>query len=87
MNQKHQKIIQSIFAKPTPATIKFAEIEKLLMAIGAERYEGRGSRVAFIMPDGLKWEAHRPHPQKEAKKYQVESVRTFLEKIGVSKDE
>ena len=26
---------------------------------------------------------HRPHPAKEAKKYQVEDARLFLERIGV----
>ncbi len=78
MNRKHQKTIEAINAKPTRANIRFKSIENLLLALGAEKIEGRGSRIAFVMPNGLKWEAHRPHPQNEARKYQVDSVREFL---------
>ena len=82
MNRKHQKTLKAIFSVPTLASINFADIEKLLVALGAEKFEGNGSRVAFVMPDGEKWEHHRPHPQKEARKYQVESVREFLKGLG-----
>ena len=82
MNRKQQKTLTSIFAVPTMATIRFGDIEKLLIALGAYVIEGRGSRVAFIMECGTKWEEHRPHPQKEAKKYQVESARRFLKQLG-----
>lgn len=84
MNRKHQKAIDSIFAVPTRANIRFGDIEKLLVALGADLIEGRGSRIAFVMPNGMKWEGHRPHPNKEAKKYQVESLREFLRAIGVN---
>jgi len=82
MNRKHQKTLQAIFAVPTAASIKFSDIEKLLLALGAAKIEGSGSRVALIMPGGEKWEHHRPHPNKEARKYQVESVREFLKRLG-----
>ena len=77
-------MIEAIFAIPTRATIKFSDLERFLIATGAEKYEGSGSRVAFVWQNGLKWEAHRPHPQKEAKKYQVESLRELLTKIGIT---
>lgn len=83
MNRKQQRIFDAIFATPTRANIKFSDIEKLLVAFGAKMFEGSGSRVAFVMPNGAKWEHHRPHPNKEAKKYQVESVRDFLQRSGV----
>ncbi len=82
MNQKHQKTLRTIFSVPTSSSIKFSDIEKLLVALGAEKFEGSGSRVAFVMSNGAKWEHHRPHPQKEARKYQVESAREFLERLG-----
>ncbi|MFV0388108.1 MAG: type II toxin-antitoxin system HicA family toxin [Pyrinomonadaceae bacterium] len=82
MNKKHRKTLDAIKTKPTIANIRFADIEKLLIALGAEKIEGRGSRVGFVMPDGFKWEAHRPHPQKEARKYQVDSLRDFLELLN-----
>ena len=81
MNRKHQKTLNAIFSVPTLSSINFADIEKLLVALGAEKFEGRGSRVAFVMPSGEKWEHHRPHPSKEARKYQVESVREFLKRL------
>jgi hypothetical protein len=86
MNRKHQKTLQAIFSIPTSASINFSDIEKLLVALGAEKIEGSGSRVAFVMPGGEKWEHHRPHPQKEARKYQVESVREFLKRLGYTNE-
>jgi hypothetical protein len=29
------------------------------------------------------WRCHRPHPGKETKKYQVEEVREFLQRVGI----
>lgn len=72
----------AVFTKPTPANINFSDIEKLLIGLGAKKIEGIGSRAAFVISNNLKWEAHRPHPNKEARKYQVEAVREFLEKPG-----
>jgi len=85
MNRKHQKTLQAILSVPTSASINFADIEKLLVSLGAEKFEGRGSRIAFVMPGGEKWEHHRPHPGKEARKYQVESVREFLKRLGYTR--
>jgi len=85
VNRKQAKLIEAIFAVPTQANIKFSDIEKLLISLGAEKLEGRGSRVGFVMPSGLKWEAHRPHPQKEARKYQVEALRDFLRQLEIDK--
>lgn len=85
MNRKHRKTLQAIFSVPTLASINFADIEKLLVALGAEVEEGRGSRLAFELND-VKLFVHRPHPAKEAKKYQVELFREFLISAGV-KDE
>ena len=44
--------------------------------------EGSGSRVRFDK-DGLVLSAHRPHPQKEAERYQVVDVRVFLRELGI----
>lgn len=44
--------------------------------------EGSGSRVRFEL-NGVIGTFHRPHPQKEAKPYQVRDARAFLEKVGV----
>lgn len=52
------------------------------MAVGCERVEGRGSRVRFVHT-GRIVTFHRPHPTKEAKPYQVEGARAFLDQLGV----
>lgn len=48
---------------------------------GARVIEGRGSRVRFEK-DGVVISFHRPHPRKEAKRYQVRDAREFLSQIG-----
>lgn len=82
MNARHRKTLEAIFAKPTPRTLEWTRIESLFKAIGGEVIEGRGSRVRFAYGDRIA-AFHRPHPTKEAKPYQVEDARAFLESIGV----
>lgn len=72
-----------MFANPVSATIKWADIEALLLAAGARSVEGRGSRVRFEK-GGFFVNFHRPHPRKEAKQYQVRDARKFLEETGVT---
>ena len=82
MNTRHRKTLRAIFAKPTSATIVFADIEALLVALGGEVHVREGSRVKIIIASE-QWRCHRPHPGKEAKRYQVEEIRELLERIGV----
>ncbi|OGK10292.1 MAG: pilus assembly protein HicB [Candidatus Riflebacteria bacterium GWC2_50_8] len=81
MNSKHQKTLEAIFATPTKTNVEFSAIEKLFVALGGIVIEGRGSRVRFAFGDKIA-SFHRPHPQKEARPYQVEAAREFLERIG-----
>jgi hypothetical protein len=82
INTKHRKTLRAVFTKPTSASLVFADIESLLVALGAEVHEREGSRVK-ITPKDEQWRCHRPHPGKEAKRYQVEEVCELLERIGV----
>jgi len=41
-----------------------------------------GSRVKITL-QSEHWYCHRPHPGKEAKRYQVEEARELLERVGV----
>jgi hypothetical protein len=77
MKTKHRKTLDAIFAKPTRSGIEFAEIEALVVAVDGVVREGDGSRVVFEIK-GKREYLHRPHPGKEAKKYQVEAIRAFL---------
>ena len=82
MKAKHRKTLRATFAAPTRANIKFADIESLLVSLGGEVTEGAGSRMSVTV-SGKTVYFHRPHPGKEARKYQVENAREFLQKIGV----
>lgn len=80
---KHRKTLLSLFTKPTLAGIRFSDIEDLIVALGGQVREGSGSRVALCLGGAVK-HAHRPHPGNEAKKYQVEEIRAWLEQQGVT---
>jgi hypothetical protein len=82
MNSRHRRTLAAVFAHPTSSNIAWDDVEALLTAAGCRKIEGSGSRVKFENK-GLIAAFHRPHPAKEAKKYQVEDARQFLEKIGV----
>lgn len=83
MNAKQRKTLQSIFARPTLATIVFADIELLIRALGGTISEREGSRISVDLK-GEQWRCHRPHPGKEAKRYQVEEARELLQRAGVT---
>jgi len=83
MNKSHQKTLEAVFRKPVSASLEWRRIESLFQAVGAKMIEGTGSRVRFEL-NGVIGTFHRPHPQKEAKPYQVRDARSFLEKAGVS---
>ena len=82
MNSKHKKTLDAIFADPVNASIHWIDIEKLLEACGAEKSEGRGSRVRFSL-NGCLATFHRPHPEPTTDRGAVKSVRRFLENAGV----
>lgn len=83
MNSKQRKTLDVIFTKPTLATLEWDRIESLLIAVGCKVIEGNGSRVRFVLGEAVAT-FHRPHPAKEAKKYQVDDARAFLTTIGVT---
>jgi hypothetical protein len=82
VNSKHVKTLRLVFADPVPAGVVWADIEALLIAAGCDLIEGSGSRVRFAAK-GAMATFHRPHPQKEAKRYQVRDARAFLILLGV----
>ncbi len=77
MKIKHRRTLEAIFATPTRAGIVFSDIEALIIAIGGKVREGEGSRVVFELKESRLY-LHRPHPGKEAKKYQVEELREWF---------
>jgi len=82
MNKKHQKTLDTIYSRSVPKTLAWKRIETLFIALGAKVIEGRGSRVRFEL-NSIVATFHRPHPQKEAKPYQVRDAKHFLEQAGI----
>ena len=83
LNKRHQKTLEAIFSTQTPATLQWRRIEALFKALGATKKEGSGSIVIFKLKDEDAL-FHRPHPRKEAKRYQVRKAREFLEQVGIT---
>ncbi len=74
--------MERVFADPVSETIEWDAIEALLVAAGCRIVESSGSRIRFVK-DGEVETFHRPHPAKEAKRYQVRAARAFLQRIGI----
>ncbi|BCL34986.1 type II toxin-antitoxin system HicA family toxin [Nostoc sp. MS1] len=85
LNSKHQKTLDDVFESPVRANILWSDIESLLIALGAEVSEGRGSRVRIAL-SSVRAIFHRPHPQKETDKGAVKSMRHFLTEAGFKED-
>ena len=81
MNNKHRKTLNSIFTNPVSSSIKWKDIETLLIAVGCVVKEGKGSRIR-IKKNKIFITFHRPHPYKEALPEAVKSVRAYLEMLG-----
>jgi hypothetical protein len=79
---KHEETLRAVLTDPVRANIKWPDIEAMLEHYGAEITEGRGSRVRVALR-GVRAVFHRPHPQREASKGTVRSVRRFLRETGV----
>lgn len=82
LSSKHKKILTAIFASPVQSNILWNDIEKLLIALGAEISEGRGSRIRIAL-NKVRAVFHRPHPQKETDKGALSSMRRFLTEAGI----
>jgi hypothetical protein len=82
MNNKQRQTLNKILEKSERSDIPWSNIESLIIALGGEISEGRGSRVRMVLND-VKAVFHRPHPGRAAEKGAVKSVRRFLQEAGV----
>ena len=86
LNKKQQKTLVKLFEQPVRSDISWKDIESLLLALGAEISEGRGSRVRVALNE-VRAVFHRSHPQPQTDKGAVASMRRFLTEAGVRADE
>jgi len=83
VNRHHRKTLAAVFDEPVSGNIEWRRIEALFKAAGCETIEGSGSRIT-IVHKGQKAAFHRPHPCKDALRYQIRAARDFLKLIGVT---
>ena len=83
LSKKHRKTLADVFAKPTPAGIKWSRIEGLVVALGGTVSQRSGSRVAFAL-NGADAVFHSPHPSPDTKRAAVRAVALFLTNAGVT---
>lgn len=76
MSSRHKRTLVKVFTDSVSGTIDWSDIEALFIAVGCRTIEGSGSRVRFAF-NGRIGSFHRPHPAKEAKRYQVRDARKF----------
>ena len=82
MKRRQAKVLASIFSHPTSGSIRWKDIEALLIELGAEVSERQGSRVGVRL-FGERRVFHRPHPGPETDKGAVASIREWLRANGV----
>ena len=82
LNSKQRATLQAIFGMPVRSDIPWRNIEVLLVALGAEVSQGRGSRVRVALR-GRKAVFHEPHPERVTDKGAVVTVREFLREVDI----
>lgn len=82
VKRKHEATLQAIFRRPVSGTIRWKDVEALLVALGADVEEREGSRVAVIFPGQMPAVFHRPHPSPMTEKGAVNALRQWLERMG-----
>ena len=67
---------------PMPSNLRWADIESLLLHLGAVVREGKGSAISVTL-NGRSAYFHRPHPDDKARKWAIEAALRLLEDAGV----
>jgi hypothetical protein len=86
LSSRHKRTLQAVYENPVRADVAWVDVERLLVALGAELSEGRGSRVRIAL-NGIRAVFHRPHPQRETDKGALRSMRRFLNEAGIEPEQ
>lgn len=83
MSNKHKKTLILIFEKPTRNDISYRKVKSLFKYLGVDITKGNGSRRKINI-NGLVHFFHEPHGSKPFGEYQIEDLREFLIKVGIT---
>lgn len=79
---KHGRTLTRVYERPTPADIRWEEMESLLRASGVEVVERSGSRVG-LSKGSERIVMHRPHPRPTIGRATARDIAAFLKVVGV----
>lgn len=84
LRKKHQKTLEAVFARPIRASVKWRDVESLLLALGATVEHGKGSHIKLALRTAR---GVVPAPKKggDMDKGALNSVMDFLIAAGVEK--
>ncbi len=82
LRARHRRILERIFAAPTPPDIRWTEAVSLLRAIEVEVSERAGFRM-LLKKGSERMVMHRPHPRPNLSRPAVRDLAKFLEALGV----
>lgn len=83
LSRKSKSTLELVFFRPVSGNIKWRDIERLFLELGAEISEREGSRVGVRL-FGDRRVFHRPHPSPNTDKGAVASIRAWLKSNGVT---
>ena len=75
-------MLAKILEKPERSDIPWQDIKTLIVALGGDVSEGRGSRVRMVL-NGIRAVFHRPHDKRVTDKGTIKSIRRFLKEAEV----
>ncbi len=82
LKKRHRATLEAIFTHPVSGSIRWADIEALFAALGAEISEREGSRIGVFLFGEVRV-FHRPHPSPDTDKGAVAGLRKWLNEHGV----
>ena len=83
LRRRHHRTLERMQTAPTPADIRWEEIESLLGALEVKLVERAGSRVQLVK-GSESIVVHRPHPRPVVRRHTIRDIVRFIERIGES---
>jgi hypothetical protein len=80
MNHKHRKTLHALFAHPEPANLAPADVEHVLIDLGAELHERNGTKFSVTLNGHT---ANFHHAKHSLPKDEVRAIRKYLETAGI----
>ena len=83
LSRRNARTLSSIFQRPTPADIRWKDVETLLEALGADIEQRAGSRVAILIERQVHV-IHTPHPGPTMNRATVRDIKALLTSMGIT---